>query len=494
MAVELKKPLNSRMGRLKFTPIQGERVERKLALTFGFMSFLPVLIIVWAHLTKTDIMIALFGIVACMFIGYFFILRRMLKAVLQVHQKVQDFNQGIRTGDLEVDETNEIGELARTFNRITHDLEHKIHQLESSREQVRNLLSRIGTAIVSYEGIDNLLNLILENSVSALEAQAGSLLLVDGESQHLTIKTTWPNRGSGYNGADAGKPIKMGEGIAGWVAKEGRPMRETTSIQALGIMSSQKSHGTVLCVPLKLRDQSMGVVMVFRADSEKRFTEDEEGLMMNIGSQIAVAIENYRLNLNVEQTYIETIRALAMAVEAKDPYSAGHSKRVGQYAVQIGEKMGLDREALKMLNDAGVLHDIGKIGIKDEILLKPSALTVEEFKIMQQHSVIGHAILKPVRSLAKVAPLVLHHHEHYDGSGYPGGLRGEAIPIGARILTVADSFDAIVTDRPYRKRRTVDEAKAEFQRCAGKDFDPKVVEVLLGILEEKQHRKLQQLA
>jgi putative nucleotidyltransferase with HDIG domain len=204
---------------------------------------------------------------------------------------------------------------------------------------------------------------------------------------------------------------------------------------------------------------------------------------------VAVAIEIYRLNLDVERSYVETIMALALAVEAKDPYSAGHSKRVGFYSRQIGEVLGLDEESLRVLNDAGVLHDIGKIGIKDDILLKPQPLTPDEEKIMQQHSVIGEAIVKPVRSLQKVVALVRHHHERFDGTGYPSGLKGEEIPLGARILAVADSYDSIVTDRPYRKRLTVEDAIAELKKYSGLQYDPKAVDAFLKVLADKEQRR-----
>jgi putative nucleotidyltransferase with HDIG domain len=271
-------------------------------------------------------------------------------------------------------------------------------------------------------------------------------------------------------------------------------MRSTGTPAALGLTNGHGREGAILCVPLKLRDRAIGVMAVLREDAARAFSDDDESLMASIGSQMAVAIENYRLNLDVERTYLETIMALALAVEAKDPYSAGHSKRVGYYASKTGELLGLDQEMLKILNDAGILHDVGKIGIKDEILLKPSPLSADEAKIMQQHSVIGEAIVKPVRSLQKVVSLVRHHHERFDGGGYPDGLKGEAISLGARILAVADAYDSMVTDRPYRKRLSLEAAKAELQKLAGLQHDPVVVEAFLRFIDEKQERLAASLA
>jgi len=451
------------------------------------MSFIPLLLVLWARVTGTDLNLVILLVAASALLGYFLIARPMVRGIITIAHRVSALSRQRADGQGHVAESNEIGELARAFNRITQELQEKIEELESSRDLVKKLLSRIGTAIVSYEGIDNLLNLIMENTASALEAQMGSLVLVDGEKQELFVKATWSANGQA---TDKALRLKLEEGIPGWVMKEKRPLRGTGDPTAVGLAPGDaRGERPFLSVPLQLRDQPIGVMSVLRENAARPFTEDDEALMASIGSQIAVAIENYRLNLDVERTYVETIMALALAVEAKDPYSAGHSKRVGFYATKIGEQMGMDEELQRVLNAAGVLHDIGKIGIKDEILLKPAALTAEETRIMQQHSVIGEAILRPVHSLKKVSELVRCHHERFDGTGYPNGLQGEQIPIEARILTVADAYDSIVTDRPYRKRLSLESARAELREGAGSQFDPTIVDAFLKVLSEKELRQ-----
>jgi len=472
------------MRKAVFLSLKEEKLERKLVLAFGFMSFIPILILVWTMVYHVDLTVTIRLVVASAFVGYFFVARRMVTSILQVIHQAQAIADGQRTGTIEASEQNEIGDLARAFNRITHELERKVDELESSRQLVKRLLSRIGTAIISYEGIDQILNLIVENTVVAVEAELGSLMLLDGEQQELYVKTTWSKNGELPQNSCR---VKMGEGVVGWVVRERRSMRGKDQAQAAGFVP----HGDVadrplLCVPLKLRDQAIGAMTVLRASGAPGFVEDDEALLESIGSQVAVAIENYRLNLDVERTYLETIMALALAVEAKDPYSAGHSKRVGFYATQLGQALGVDQETLRVLNDAGILHDIGKIGIRDEILLKPSALTPAERKIMEQHPIIGEAIVKPVRSLAKVVTLVRYHHERFDGAGYPFHLKGEDIPLAARILSVADTYDSMVTDRPYRKRLTLEQAKVELKQSAGTQHDPVVVEAFLRVLTERE--------
>lgn len=467
-------------------PLREERLGRKLALAFGFMSFIPILILAWAMVYEVGLDVVLYPIVASAFVGYFFVARRMVGAVIAISRKAAELAGGRLTERLAVTEGSEIGELARAFNRITEELEQKIEQLESSRELVKRLLGRIGSALNSYEGIDTILSLVVEHTAAAMEAQLGGLLLLDGAKRQLDVKALWCRDA---RAVPRSHPVAMGEGVAGWVVKEGRVLRSRGGPSALGIEMAQAGEGAVLCVPLKLRERAIGVIGVFREGTATEFTQDDEALLGTIASQLAVAIENYRLNVDIERTYLETIMALALAVEAKDPYSAGHSKRVGFYATEIGKQLGVDQETLQILHHAGVLHDVGKIGIKDEILLKPTPLLGDEEKIMQQHTLIGEAIVKPVRSLQKVVGLVRHHHERYDGGGYPEGLKGEAIPLGARILAVADTYDAMITDRPYRKRLPMEEALAQLQGLAGSQLDPQIVEALVRFLAEQQQRR-----
>src|SRR3954451_20994659 len=176
---------------------------------------------------------------------------------------------------------------------------------------------------------------------------------------------------------------------------------------------------------------------------------------------------------------IATVRLLAQALEEKDPYLRGHSDEVSSYAASVADRMGMDDEAHDRLVLGSLLHDVGKLAIGERILLKPAELTPEERSIVEEHSAIGSRIVEHVPGLAEIAPAVLHHHERWDGRGYPHGLRGDSIPLEARIIAVADSFSAMTADRPYRRRMTLDDACAELERCAGTQFDPDVVEAFV---------------
>ena len=185
--------------------------------------------------------------------------------------------------------------------------------------------------------------------------------------------------------------------------------------------------------------------------------------------------------------YIDTVRALAEAVDAKDTYTRGHSERVGIYAARIARRLGCKADYIERIYLAGLLHDIGKIGVPDAIIRKPGPLTTEEYELMKQHPEIGARILEPVSFLADVVPCVRHHHEWYDGSerGYPDALCGRQIPFPSRIILVVDTVEAMTSDRPYRKALPFDAVTEEIQRFQGLQFDPEVAEAFLALAEEE---------
>lgn len=191
---------------------------------------------------------------------------------------------------------------------------------------------------------------------------------------------------------------------------------------------------------------------------------------------------SYRLYINIRNSYLNTVKTIVAAIEAKAPYVKGHADRVANYALAIAREMGYSDKALTRLQYLALLHDAGKIGIRDYILKKPGPLTSEEFESVKEHSVIGEGIIRKIKFLSSGADIVRHHHERFDGMGYPDGLQGYDIPEGARILAVADAFDAMTTDRPYKAAKSKAEAIAELDELAGSLFDPRIVELFKKIL------------
>lgn len=188
------------------------------------------------------------------------------------------------------------------------------------------------------------------------------------------------------------------------------------------------------------------------------------------------------LNQELRELHFNTVKAFVEAIEAKDSYTRGHSENVAKYSLLLGQELGLSVDDLGELHVAALLHDIGKIGIREEILFKPSSLTDEEYKQIQAHPDISAQIVGRIPDLAKIATLIRYHHEHFDGRGYAEGLSGENIPLGSRILAIADSFDAMTSDRPYRKGCSVEEALDEIKRCSGTQFDPVLVEAFIKVM------------
>ena len=472
------------------TSVKDESVLRKFTIFFVIMSFLPLLII---FIVYKEIDFSSFGLLDKSSFGVLMVFlflasiagfwgtRRILVTILKISSKAEDVAKGNISGSIEVKERDEVGELARSFNKITGRLEDNIQRLKASKKILQDVLFKISVGVSSTHNIDSFLDLIVETVVNALGANIGALLLVDQHTNELYVRASY--------GIDKNKVktirIKPGEEAAGWVIKQARPLLVpylSNQNQSFDAKTINLFHSPLICVPLVYQDKIIGTLSVSGKKNKENFGDDDLVLLSNLASQTSIALENARLSEDVERTYFETISALAIAVEAKDPYSRGHSQHVAEYATKIARYLNLDEETTGIVRDAAMLHDVGKIGIGDDILQKPAELNDEERSIMHQHPLIGESIIKPIHYLARLCDPVRHHHEFLNGSGYPDGLKGEQISIAARILSVADSFDAITAERPYRKKMSFQDAKQEIKRCSGIYYDPKVVDALLNVV------------
>ena len=236
-----------------------------------------------------------------------------------------------------------------------------------------------------------------------------------------------------------------------------------------------------LVVPLVIDGAVWGAINIEEVEPDA-FDEDDVRLLQTVAEQTAAAMRSAALYERLERAYLGTAEALANALEAKDEYTADHARSITDQAEAVGRALGMDEAALHELRLAAVFHDIGKIAVPESILNKPGPLTDEERAVMERHTIVGEQILAPVEFLASVRPLVRHEHERWDGAGYPDGLAGEAIPLGSRIILACDALHAMTSDRPYRRALPLDAAIAELRRHAGTQFDPRVVEALLGVL------------
>jgi len=234
--------------------------------------------------------------------------------------------------------------------------------------------------------------------------------------------------------------------------------------------------------PLIVRGECIGVLTV-DGYTAKQFTPADAQLVSSFAIHAGIALENARLFEEAQDAYMQTVSALASAIDVRDSYTSGHSQRLAELAVETGKQLGCSPEQLVDIRWGALLHDIGKIGVPDSILRKPGTLEPNELEIMRQHPEIGARIVEPVRNLAGVAPIIRAHQEWYDGAGYPDGLKGEGIPKIARIISVADAYIAMTDERVYRKALSHDQAMEEIKRCSGTQFDPEAAAALLKIIE-----------
>jgi putative nucleotidyltransferase with HDIG domain len=343
-------------------------------------------------------------------------------------------------------------------------------------------LYRISEAMGSTIRLDFLLNLILETAIKELEADMTWVLLLEEKTNKLIPK------------ASLGIPpqmLKSGflsgkDSISRWVIKNAKPqIFDKDKIEDRFLCSEfKKKIRSGISHPLMAKGKVIGIVTLLRTDHHlSPFTTGQLHSLSIIASKAASAIENSKLYEELRESYMETLTALANAVEARDIYTRGHTERVWYMAELLARQMGWDEDKLWEVRMGGILHDIGKIGVPDAILNKPEALTHKEFEIMKQHPACGARILEGISFSKPAIPYILYHHERFDGKGYPYGLHGEEIPIQGRLMAVVDTFDAITSDRPYRKNKGFELAIKEIKDCSGTQFDPKVVKIFVEAWE-----------
>lgn len=352
------------------------------------------------------------------------------------------------------------------------------------------MLIDISKEISSVLDIDKLLDEVTARTLGLLDASGCCMMLInETQPDQLQIVSSFPSSNL------VGQTTRLEEGVWRDIALNGE-MKLLNNL-------SKRSRSTLpikcqkfLGVPIRIQDRILGVLCAFDKESRNRtiidFSESDQSLLSGFASQVSIALENARLydslkkaNEQIQRTYISTLDALVSALDMRDIETSNHSRRVVEYSIEIAKAMKLEEREYEHLRLGATLHDIGKIGIPDAILRKPGPLTPEEKREMQRHPLIGYSMLEKIDFLKGAMAVVLHHQERYDGTGYPRGLKGEEIPIGARIFAVADTYDAMTSNRPYRKGLSYAEALDEVKRCSKTQFDPKVVKAFLKISQKR---------
>ncbi|HKI86582.1 MAG TPA: HD domain-containing phosphohydrolase [Thermoanaerobaculia bacterium] len=363
---------------------------------------------------------------------------------------------------------------SKTSSEEIADLERRLRDSET--------LLEIGVALAGTLDLARVLELALRQAEDLCRAETSSIWELDDDSGELFFRVV---RGKAA-GSIRGLRVPLGEGIVGDVALSGEPAI-VNDVHADPRWHGDSSTGfetrAILAVPLSSRGRVIGVLQVLNPVEGSRFTDEDSRRMRLFAGPVATAIENARLYAAQKRQFVETVTALAESIEKRDPYTGNHVRRVVCYSVLLGTEMGLDDEALEHLQLAATLHDVGKIATPDEVLRKPSPLSEEEKEVMRRHPIDGEEIVSRIRDLRGVLPGIRSHHERLDGLGYPDGLRDREIPLEPRIIAVADTFDAMTTERPYRKSMAPSIAAQEIAAGVGTQFCPQVVAAFLQLYD-----------
>lgn len=370
------------------------------------------------------------------------------------------------------------------------DLMERALQSQSSNLQLQHkkLLSMIeaNSMLLADQPTEIVLRGMLDAALSIIGASGGSVMLLDSKTKRLSI---WASEGLAKMYAETTE-LEVGEGIAGRVAESGQPVLlsgevDDPTFRALCVRANVKD---AVVVPLVANGKTIGVLNVQNSSGAGTFDGTDLELLGAFADQAAIAIEVARHKEEVDKMYLDSVSALAGAVDARDTYTGGHSSSVRDWAMRLGRKAALPDDRLSELSIGALLHDVGKIGIDDAILRKPGRLSADELKQVKMHPVLGVQILAPLGTRHDVVPMIRHHHERYDGTGYPAGLRGEEIPLEARILAIADSFHAMASVRPYRDTLPMDVIISELENGRGTQFDSHLVGLFLECLAEAREQ------
>jgi putative nucleotidyltransferase with HDIG domain len=361
-------------------------------------------------------------------------------------------------------------------------------RIEKLKERLQKLeiLIHINKVINSTLETKILLNRIMHSAAKLLKAERSSLYLVTPRTKQLVFEVA--------TGDEEGKvkqfKLKKGEGFAGYCALHKEPLlipnvrkdpRWCPKVDEISGFTTK----SLICVPLlNNRREVIGVLEVLNKLNNSFFTKEDLELLLDLSEQVQIALNNAKLYQELESLFISTVKSLATAIDAKDPYTRGHSERVTKICGWIAHQLRLSSEKRKDLELSALLHDIGKIGISEKILGKPTKLTPGEKRKIQKHSLIGAQILGHIKQLRLVIPAIKHHHERFDGKGYPCKLKRREIPLFSRIIAVGDAFDAMTSNRPYRRALSAEVAKAEIRKSAGTQFDPIVVDAFFEALKK----------
>lgn len=373
-----------------------------------------------------------------------------------------------------------------THDELVNTVEYALERGRLIKENMRLKalipLLEINKALITDRKPKEIFDAIMGVVLSEIKADRISIMLIDENTHDLVVRAS---KGMLTENVQQYR-TKMGEGVSGWVAKTGEGVIINEGGHRNPIINNAMRLNEIysgMSVPLLIKGKTLGVINLSKIRQSTPFTKSDLDLFSVIAGQLAVSLENSKLYGEIRENYFKTILALAAAIEAKDPYTRGHSARVARYALAIAEEMGLPSEKIEEIHIAGILHDIGKIGISEQVLNKPGKLTDDEYAIMKEHPFHGERILEPIGFSEEIIRSIRHHHEWFNGKGYPDRLKGKEISVGARTLCVADTIEAMTSERYYRDVISITNVIKELKDGSGAQFDPDVAEAAIRLIE-----------
>lgn len=321
---------------------------------------------------------------------------------------------------------------------------------------------------------------VVESACDLISSPRGSLMIHDARTDELRIAAS---RNISKEVIETTR-IKPGLGIAGRAFQTGETIFVTDpaqSSQYKDFIGKEEQLDPFIAIPLKLKDKPFGVLNLHLSREKESFTDYDLKFLTLLAGETAITLENIKLYESLENFYLEMVQTLARVIDAKDSYTGDHAGRAQQKARRLAEELRMPAQMVRYVEYAALLHDIGKIGIDGAILSKPGKLTNEEYEEIKKHPAIGYQILSPIHFLGPVSQMVLYHQEWFNGMGYPEGLKGTEIPLGARIVATIDAWDAMRSDRPYRKALSTEIAEDQLVKGSGRQFDPDVVQAFLRL-------------
>ncbi len=450
--------------------------KKILGLTFGVTAIAGVMVLIGGKAVPVPVAAAIFG-VAGLPIGMavWGFLEPRLRQIEEAFKRTQEYDYEKLAPFIANDEFDFLHE---HVNAMMAKVRESKQQARDSTQEVLDLV-QIGQVMNESRNRGQVVTRVIEESLKRIGAQSAAILLLNESRGELIVEAV---RGNGC-------PFRTNEVVSDsnpvyqQVATQRRPIIIGGGVRSrVSGQAEPASEGNTACVPLIVEGSLIGMLAVSDKNGGASFTGRDTDILSYLGNSAALVLENSLLQRNLNEVFLKVVGSLASAVDQRDPFTRSHSKRVTEYAVAIGRARSLEPNDMDTLQFGAILHDIGKIGIRDSVLLKDGRLTEEEFEVIKSHPVRGEMILESITLPWPVLPIIRSHHERYGGGGYPDGIKGDQISPLARIVTVADVFDAITSKRSYRNAMPLDQALGEVRRGTNSLFDPRLVPTAIEVL------------